>query len=357
MWRDPRLAFPPDSCRDEIVVPDVQLNALLKKSIWHPGYYIQNSASIKMGGADEGSALFLYRDGNVYWSRRLRVALSCKFNFGQLPYDVQYCPVIIGVYRYKASQVNLSWSATGIDIINDDSDRASTASTQTLMVGEWTAEVKELREVDKVYASGNYRYAVACFKISRSSINYDIRIVVGVLLVFATYSGLFVSAAAAPGRIALAFLCFLMVLNNLNAVTSQMPDQAANSRIFLIDFLVITMIFNFVLLIEYAVVNWTIQNPFKQAEPPPAAPVAVTEAPDEGKTAELAGIDATVARRKSIVRKASTMAAPVRTHAKRRLSDTTCRMVFLPTYLLFLIVMFSCLSVYPHDDDCDFTAL
>ena len=51
------------------------------------------------------------------------------------------------------------------------------------------------------------------------------------------------------------------------------------------------------------------------------------------------------------------MAAPVRTHAKRRLSDTTCRMVFLPTYLLFLIVMFSCLSVYPHDDDCDFTAL
>lgn len=68
----------------------------------------------------------------------------------------------------------------------------------------------------------------------------------------ATYSGLFISPAAAPGRIALAFLCFLMVLNNLTSVMSQLPPLDSHTNVWLIDFLLGTTIFNFILLVEYA---------------------------------------------------------------------------------------------------------
>ena len=43
------------------------------------------------------------------------------------------------------------------------------------------------------------------------------------LLACASYSGFYVAPSAAPARIALAFLCFLMVLNNLNTLLARLP--------------------------------------------------------------------------------------------------------------------------------------
>ena len=66
-----------------------------------------------------------------------------------------------------------------------------------------------VRANTKRYSTGAYQYAQVCFKMERDSRFYTLSIVIALLLVVATYSGLWVSPAAAPGRIALAFLCFL----------------------------------------------------------------------------------------------------------------------------------------------------
>ena len=66
-----------------------------------------------------------------------------------------------------------------------------------------------VRANTKRYSSGAYQYAQVCFKMERDSRFYTLSIGIALLLVVATYSGLWVSPAAAPGRIALAFLCFL----------------------------------------------------------------------------------------------------------------------------------------------------
>ena len=57
------------------------------------------------------------------------------------------------------------------------------------------------------------------------------------------------SAAAAPGRISLAFLCALIVVNNLNAVMRRLPEIVAKDRVWLMDFLFGTTLFNFSALI------------------------------------------------------------------------------------------------------------
>lgn len=82
-----------------------------------------------------------------------------------------------------------------------------------------------------------------CFSLTRSSYTSStLTILVAVLLVLASWSGFFISPAAAPARITLAFLCFLMVLNNLYAVYRSLPQLQSDDRVWLSDFLIGTMV-------------------------------------------------------------------------------------------------------------------
>jgi len=273
------------------------------------------------------------------------------------PFDVQYCPVIIGVYRYEATQVNLSWMSDGVD-----TSPADATATHGLHVGEWTAEVVEVKEFNKEYYEDTpttYRYAVACFKLTRHSIQNEMRIVISVLLVLATYSGLFVSAAAAPGRIALAFLCFLMVLNNLNSTFGSLPSLPANGiwslglgKVWLIDFLFFTMLANFLLLLEYAVVNFTMTK--KKPTPAATSPGSTTSPrvnrPDAEQTEAGSGI--TLTEVSTFSKRSVVVMDKMHDVAAKRINDRTCRLCFLPVYTFFFVILFLSLPTYSTNDTC-----
>lgn len=143
-WTDSRLQFGPSVCRDQIVLSSLTIRNSDEATLWSPGYYIQEAVKVEMGGGIEGEAVFIDRDGSVFWSRRLRLELSCpNWDPSQLPWDIQFCLLTIGVYRYKATQVRLSWHKTsayhGIDVI----------ASEGLRSGEWLAGVVEVREANK----------------------------------------------------------------------------------------------------------------------------------------------------------------------------------------------------------------
>ena len=84
----------------------------------------------------------------------------------------------------------------------------------------------------------------------------------------------------APARVALAFLCFLMVLNSLNAALARLPalaTPAAGYRVWLSDFLVGTMIFNFVPLVEFAMVSYGLARVVDAAKKPTTVKVGDTD--------------------------------------------------------------------------------
>jgi hypothetical protein len=90
------------------------------------------------------------------------------------------------------------------------------------------------------------------------------------MLLVANYAGLYISPGAVPARISLAFLCFLMVLNNLAAVRTQLPPLNTTTRCWLVDFLFTTACFNFSLIIESesaAFEIWAKQTPAQTAKP------------------------------------------------------------------------------------------
>ena len=202
----------------------------------------------------------MYNDGHIWHSRRLLVEVNCpSFNFGQVPFDTQYCFITLGVYRYTDAEVELNWKNTADE--NGGVDMTPSGGN-SVASGEWSISITEVREAVKVYHAAEkhtvYRYAQACIKFERHSVYFVTIMVISVLLVFANYSGLFVAAGAAPARVALAFLSFLMVLNNLNALNNRLPPlNSQKDRVWLKDFLLGTTFFNFSLLIEYACVSYS----------------------------------------------------------------------------------------------------
>jgi len=106
------------------------------------------------------------------------------------------------------------------------------------------------------YTTGNYTFAKACLTLERNSIIYTNNIIFMIMMVVASYSGFYISPQAAPGRITLAFLCTLIVINNMNAVYSRLPDMQGQERVWLADFMLITSFFIFAALVEYGFVNF-----------------------------------------------------------------------------------------------------
>lgn len=286
-WTDPRLAYGNLSCHDEIVLSNYNAGAKL----WVPGVYILEAMKESIGGAGGsmaamGQSTTITRNGTVSWIRRIRIELLCPtFNWGQLPFDTQRCPIELRSFAYDANEVAVVWPKA--------CDRCGAAPYTTSEWGvtlgsRWTAN-----------ADGKAT-ARMCIDLQRSSNTYRFTITVAVLLVAAAYCGFFIPAAAAPARVALAFLCFLMVLNNLNAVLARcvagepgvlkrlprrpcpspaesgpaltcaiaptnhrlppLMQPSENYRVWMSDFMWGSMLFNWAALVQYALLCYGVEK-------------------------------------------------------------------------------------------------
>merc|ERR1712032_573872 len=207
-----------------------------------------------------------------------------------------------------------------------------------LKSGVWRASIVDAREKDKTYASGIYRHAQACLRLERSPGKYEQKILVSVLLTAASYTGFFIAPAAAPARVALGFLTFLMVMNNVDAVLKEMPDRPSGrdggEQIWLLDFMVGTTIFNFFTLLEYGLMHHGLQviAPGTRPSEPPAA------------TGSGLGVKARTFQVFSLCRQWF--------WGQCAKLDGIMRRLFPIAYALFCVVMFALLPAYSTNEKC-----
>lgn len=318
-WEDPRLAFPPGDCRDSLVFYSSSPGG---HRMWTPGINIQQMAKELLGGRAEES-LVIYRNGSILWSQRLSVEITChSMNFGRLPYDVQHCPISLRSYLFNTSQVNISWQEPGIRVIH------------AMEHGEWNAIVGELRETVVGFSTGVYGYANVCIKLERDSVLYMSSMRSAVLLVIACYCGFFISAAAVPARVTLDFICFLMVLTNMNTVYQSLPPlRTQDSSVWLTDFLFGTLLFNFATLIAYALTNFS-----------NVAKCSVQNGADEQSSDEWSD-DANECQQHRRLQIACNTLGKL---------DMFLRILFLPAYAVFYITMHAINPFYDGSEDCVF---
>uniref|UniRef100_A0A7S2J9A2 Neurotransmitter-gated ion-channel ligand-binding domain-containing protein n=1 Tax=Haptolina brevifila TaxID=156173 RepID=A0A7S2J9A2_9EUKA len=345
-WDDWRLNYSALSCLDEVTLGSLRDTG----GIWEPGVVTFESQQARYGGAHGalallGEAVSIKRSGHVTWTRRFESTFGCPgMSYGQMPFDAQGCLITFGSFPYSAADVSVIFSE-----ITKHAAAAISFST-----GEWMVTVASVREV----TVSDKSYARLCFKLERSSNNAEFSIIMSILFVCAAYAGFYVSPAAAPARIALAFLCFLMVLNNVTTLYARLPPlkSAQKGRVWISDFLFGCMIFNFVSLIQYAAVNYGITCR--------AAKKAALAAAKEAKEAQEEPPVNTSTVQIEV--------SPTDSHSQhRRLRpawykkwdpsvladlDIVFRWLFPIAFIIFISIMFGTISIYPPGSTCDFEA-
>ena len=98
--------------------------------LWQPDVYWEQSVEVKLGQESDGEMLRIYPDGSIFWSRQARLELRCNMGFGRLPFDVQRCLFLAGIYSDDAANVVLKWS-------DETNPLGSSLPTFETVAGEW----------------------------------------------------------------------------------------------------------------------------------------------------------------------------------------------------------------------------
>ena len=86
-WNDPRLKF---ENKEEIKY----LNLVDDTRIWKPDTFFSNSKHTeRMVDLQPNVLMRIYPNGNVLYSIRLNVVLSCPMDLKHYPFDIQVCPL------------------------------------------------------------------------------------------------------------------------------------------------------------------------------------------------------------------------------------------------------------------------
>ena len=288
-WQDSRL----NTSTTEVEYPNAD-------SIWKPDFYLSNAIRNNFGSEGtqyDGEMLRISPSGAVLWSQRMRLEMDCPLSLWQMPFDTQTCMFDIGLYRSRATDVVIQWQ--------NDSKGVPSGWDWTDKVGlpvAWRAMTLAAEHTIDVYSTGSYSSSRARLKLTRKvSSLIPFAFSPSIIFVVASYSGFFISPGAAPARVALAFLCTLMVLNNMNAIRGSLPPGLSIYReergSWLLAFMYGCFVFNVVAFLEYAVVNFgtsaasTLQaKELKKAAKPAspwlsaAAKLKAKEGPDRGAT-------------------------------------------------------------------------
>lgn len=102
-WNDHRLTYDVPGV-DNVVVLD-------PKMAWLPDAFFKNAFTTQYESVLPENYLRVYPDGNLTYSTRLSVALSCPMNLVRFPHDTQECKMQIASYGYTTKDLVLEWRA------------------------------------------------------------------------------------------------------------------------------------------------------------------------------------------------------------------------------------------------------
>jgi len=204
--------------------------------IWKPDTSIANLV-------DEpillSASFWIMPNGDVEYFQRLSLKLSCKFNFMRLPHDTQSCQIITKTISDNKSKVLYQFYDPPLDDENPDSIAGS---------AEWVIII------DPINVTQQDNSAVFNIDFKRDPDSRFVIIPV-VLIVILGWASFFIDRSAVPARITMSIICFLTISNFLASQLKNLPRIGANS-VWLLQFMLISMIFTFYAVVEYIICNY-----------------------------------------------------------------------------------------------------
>ncbi|NP_001191519.1 GluClAc1 precursor [Aplysia californica] len=231
----------------------LEVDTKMMDLVWVPDVYFRNEKEASFHDVTvPNKYMHLYREGEVKYSMRLSLTLSCRMLLQKYPLDTQRCPMLIQSYTYTTENVMFYWKADeGTHPITHDAEIAlNTELPQFSIVDNTTESCNGTMDVE----TPKFACIKAHFTLKRDIGFYIIQVYVpSILIVALSWVSFWLDLDAIPARVSLGVLTVLTLNTHGSNVQSQLPKV---SYIKAIDVWVVnSLIFVFAALLEFAYVN------------------------------------------------------------------------------------------------------
>uniref|UniRef100_A0A667YH23 Glycine receptor, alpha 4b n=1 Tax=Myripristis murdjan TaxID=586833 RepID=A0A667YH23_9TELE len=239
-WNDPRLAYKeyPDDSLD--------LDPSMLDSIWKPDLFFANEKGANFHEVTTDNKLLrIFQNGNVLYSIRLTLTLSCPMDLKNFPMDSQTCTMQLESFGYTMNDLIFEWLDVGPVQVADD-----------LMLPQFVLkEEKGLGYCTKHYNTGKFTCIEVKFYLERQMGYYLIQMYIPSLLtVILSWVSFWINMDAAPARVGLGITTVLTMTTQSSGSRASLPKVSYVKAIDI--WMAVCLLFVFAALLEYAAVNF-----------------------------------------------------------------------------------------------------
>uniref|UniRef100_A0A3Q3S4K5 Glycine receptor, alpha 4b n=1 Tax=Mastacembelus armatus TaxID=205130 RepID=A0A3Q3S4K5_9TELE len=239
-WNDPRLAYKeyPDDSLD--------LDPSMLDSIWKPDLFFANEKGANFHEVTTDNKLLrIFQNGNVLYSIRLTLTLSCPMDLKNFPMDSQTCTMQLESFGYTMNDLIFEWLDVGAVQVADD-----------LMLPQFVLrEEKDLGYCTKHYNTGKFTCIEVKFHLERQMGYYLIQMYIPSLLtVILSWVSFWINMDAAPARVGLGITTVLTMTTQSSGSRASLPKVSYVKAIDI--WMAVCLLFVFAALLEYAAVNF-----------------------------------------------------------------------------------------------------
>ncbi|KAK5918584.1 hypothetical protein CgunFtcFv8_003335 [Champsocephalus gunnari] len=239
-WNDPRLAYKeyPDDSLD--------LDPSMLDSIWKPDLFFANEKGANFHEVTTDNKLLrIFSNGNVLYSIRLTLVLSCPMDLKNFPMDSQKCTMQLESFGYTMNDLIFEWLDVGAVQVADD-----------LTLPQFVLkEEKGLGYCTKHYNTGKFTCIEVKFYLERQMGYYLIQMYIPSLLtVILSWVSFWINMDAAPARVGLGITTVLTMTTQSSGSRASLPKVSYVKAIDI--WMAVCLLFVFAALLEYAAVNF-----------------------------------------------------------------------------------------------------
>ncbi|XP_077989796.1 glycine receptor subunit alpha-4-like [Glandiceps talaboti] len=243
-WHDKRLVH---NSTEEITFHKEET---IKKA-WLPDiYFVNEKNGILHSIISENNALMVYPNGDIIYSMRLTLTLSCFMELNYFPMDRQTCPLVVRSYAYNDNNLILTWR----EKMSEDDPDAVNYNKQIEMPQFRLTNVTAV-ESQVALRLGNFTTLHASFTLERVMGFYIVHTFLpSFLLVVVSWITFWLHVEATAARASLGITTVLTVTTQISSSRFTLPEVSYPTALDI--WFSGCLVFVFSALLEFALVNY-----------------------------------------------------------------------------------------------------
>ncbi|XP_072913767.1 glycine receptor, alpha 4a isoform X3 [Hemitrygon akajei] len=239
-WNDPRLAY------SEYPDDSLDIDPSMLDSIWKPDLFFANEKGASFHEVTTDNKLLrIFKNGNVLYSIRLTLVLSCPMDLKNFPMDVQTCAMQLESFGYTMNDLIFQW-------LEEESVQVAEGLTLPQFI---LNDEKDLGYCTKSYNTGKFTCIEVKFHLERQMGYYLIQMYIpSLLIVILSWVSFWINMDAVPARVGLGITTVLTMTTQSSGSRASLPKVSYVKAIDI--WMAVCLLYVFAALLEYAAVNF-----------------------------------------------------------------------------------------------------